>query len=511
MPLKFQDVTRLFLGLFLFHICAPSPHAAAQDYAPTQVTGLGELEYLKDKVNLENNPEIVAHELKYLLEQEGYILAAARVVSNNEVSISFGAIKQINVEGFSDNVASRTRQYFRVASTTRPHIDDIDRALALTNDIPGVSATISFKRLDDLGNFEAVVTGTENRQNGQVVVDSTSKSIGDDTRFQIFQNFNSVLTGGDILRLQGSYINSQDNPNSRSVYGSYATPINNYGTYAELSAGDFQTDIPVEGTSRIILTNTGFAILPGSTANYDYEGRSASLTIGHPVLRQHDKAAYVLGSVDWSDDETETVGDTETYTGNGSFFYREEAPDGFTYAVGATLGAGYTDTYHAGDTGNFGYLQGSFGAIKPVEAIAPHTELLFEFMGQLGTKHTPSAKMIGLGSESFLRGYENATFIGASGVIASAEIAHAYYPQNHAVNSVTPFAFFDFGAVQNDSSNATNNGRPKNDSLASAGVGLRMTIFDQANVDGFVGVPLMADATGQTPSPRLYIRLSWGW
>lgn len=138
-----------FSGFFLFHICAPSPHAAAQDYAPTQVIGLGELEYLKDKVNIENNPEIVAHELKYLLEQEGYILAAARVVSNNEVSISFGAIKQINVEGFSDNVASRTRQYFRVASTTRPHIDDIDRALALTNDIPGVSATISFKRLDD--------------------------------------------------------------------------------------------------------------------------------------------------------------------------------------------------------------------------------------------------------------------------------------------------------------------------------------------------------------------------
>lgn len=511
MACKFRDLLFLTLGVLFFYGFSLNSKATAQDFPPIQVTGLGDLEYLQDRINLENHPQVVAHELKYLLEQEGYILATARIVNNAEVAISFGAIKKVNVEGFSNNVAFRARQYFLAASTDRPHIDDIERALALTNDIFGVSATISFKRLDDQGAFEAVVTGIENRQNGQVVVDSTSKSIGDDTRFQIFQNFHSVLTGGDILRLQGSYINSKDNPNSRSVYGSYATPINNYGTYAELSAGDFQTDIPVEGTSKIILTNTGFAILPGSTANYNYEGHSASLTIGHPVLRQHDKAAYVLGSVDWSDDETETVGDTETYTGNASFFYREEAPDGFTYAVGATLGAGYTDTYHAGDTENFVYLQGSFGAIKPVEAIAPHTELLFEFMGQLGTKHTPSAKMIGLGSETFLRGYENATFIGASGVIASAEIAHAYYPQNHAVNSVTPFAFFDFGSVQNDSSNATNDGRPKNDSLASTGVGLRMTIFDQANVDGFVGVPLMADATGQTPSPRLYIRLSRGW
>ncbi len=511
MAFKFQDVLCLYLGLLLFYVCIPNSHAAAQDYVPAKVTGLGELAYLKDKVNLENNPEIVAHELKYLLEQEGYILAVARVVNNNEVSISFGAIKQINVLGFSYNVESRIRQYFLVASTSRPHIDDIERALALTNDIPGLSATISFKRLDDRGNFEAVVTGTEVRQNGQVVVDSTSKSIGDDTRFQIFHNFNSVLTGGDILRLQGSYINSKDNPNSRSVFGSYAMPINNHGTYVELSAGDFQTDILVEGTSKILTTNTGFFILPSSTANYNYEGRSVSLTVGHPVIRQHDKAVYVLGSLDWSDDETETVGDTKTYAANGSLFYREEASDGFTYALGVTLGAGYSDTYHSDDTENFSYLQGSFGIIKPVESIASRTELLFEFIGQLGSKHTPSAKMIGLGSEAFLRGYENATFIGASGVIASVEIARAFSPPNNAVNAVTPFAFFDFGAVRNDSSNATNGGRPKNDSLASTGVGIRMTVFDQANIDGFVGVPLMADTNGETPSPRLYIRLSWGW
>ena len=215
--------------------------------------------------------------------------------------------------------------------------------------------------------------------------------------------------------------------------------------------------------------------------------------------------------MDWSEDETDTVGDTETFTGNGSLFYREEASDGSTYAIGATLGAGHTDAYHTGDSGDFGYLQGSFGAIKPIKAISPHTEAQFELFGQIGTKHTPSSKMIGLGSEAFLRGYENSAYIGASGVRGSAEIAHAFYPNNDTINSTTPFAFLDFGAVRNDESNATNDSRPKSDSLASTGIGVRMTVFDRASVDGFIGFPLMEDAGGNTPSPRLYIRLSWGW
>ena len=504
MASKFRDLLCFSLGILLLYCFSLNSKATAQDFPPIQVTGLGDLEYLQDRINLENHPQVVAHELKYLLEQQGYILAAARVVNNAEVAISFGAIKKVNVEGFSDNVASRARQYFLAASIDRPHIDDIERALALTNDIHGVSATISFKRLDDQGNFEAVLTGIEQRQNGQMIVDSTS-------RLQIFQNFYSVYTGGDILRFQASRISSNGDSNPISIFGSYATPINNRGTYVELSMGDFQTSVTVEGTSTLTTTNAGFIILPGSKARYGYEGRSASLTLGHPVLRQHDKAAYVLGSLDWSDDMTETVGDTETFTINGSVFYREEAASGFTYAVSATLGAGNTDSYFSVDTENFTYLQGSFGAIKPVKSLSPRTELLFEILAQIGSKHTPTSKMVGLGSEAFLRGYENSTFLGTSGVIASVEIAHAFYPVNEAINSITPFAFFDIGTVQNDRAKATLFNRPEGDSLASAGVGFRMRAFDQTSVNGFLGIPLMADASGETPSPRLYVNLSWGW
>lgn len=481
------------------------------DHRPVKIIGLDAEKHLADKINLKNVPEIVAHELKYLLEKEGYILATPKITGEQEITVSYGAIKNVAISGFSENVTAKIEAYFSQASTEKPRIGDIDTALALINDMPGVVATVAFKKLDDNGNFEAVVTGVEQRQSGQVVYDNTSRTIGRDNRFQLFQNFNSVFTGGDLIRLQGSFVDAEDSPNQRSVFGSYTYPLTLSGTYVEVSAGDFQTEVPVEGSSSVVTTNTGFSILPGAVSRHDFEGQSASVTVGHPFIRTHGQAAYVLGSLDWSDDETETVGDTENISGDVSVFYRHERSDGKSYAVGTTLGVGHTDSYNTGDTGNFGYLQGSLGAIAPVEAIAPHTEVRFELFVQLGTKDTPSAKMMGLGSEEFLRGYENSTFVGTSGVRGSFEIAHAFYPANSIANAVTPYAFLDAGAVKNDSAKATSTSRPKSDTLASTGVGVRMALFDRASVEGFVGLPLLENATGKTPAPRVYMRLSWGW
>ena len=438
-------------------------------------------------------------------------MAVTKITNKGEIVVFYGAIKEVSVVGFSEKVTVRIRQYFSSIATEKPNIKSIDRALALVNDIPGVAATVAFRKIDGDGNFEAVITGIEERQSGQVYVDSVARMPGGDTRYQIFQNFHSVFTGGDLVRLQGSFVDAENSPNQRSIYGSYTYPLTVSGTYLEFSAGDFQTEVPIEGTSTIITTNTGFSILPGVSTRHGFEGQSASLTIGHPFIRTHDKAAYVLGSIDWSDDETGAVGDTETISGDVSVFYREENANGQSYAVGATLGMGHADSFHSGDTGDFGYLQGSLGVIVPLEEIAPHTEFRFELFGQIATADTPSSKLIGLGSEEFLRGYENSTFLGSTGLSGSLEIAHSFYPVNKTINVITPFAFFDFGTVRNDSSKATSISRPKSDSLASAGIGLRMSLFDRASVEGFVGQPLMEDATGKTPSPRLYMRLGWGW
>ena len=314
-----------------------------------------------------------------------------------------------------------------------------------------------------------------------------------------------------MIRLQGAFVDVDNKADQRSVYGSYMFPIGSLGTFAEVSAGDFQTEVSIEGTSSVITTNTGFAILPASSTKHDYEGQSVSFTVGHPILRSHGKARYILASVDWSDDETDTVGDTEHLSGDLSLFHRQEQPSGQSYAVAVTVGGGHTDSFHSEDSGDFGYLQGSFGTIQPLTTVAPQTELRVELYGQFGTNKTPSSKLIGLGSEEFLRGYENGTFVGETGARGSVEVAHSFYFQRQIANQITPLAFIDVGAVKNDASNATSIRRPKSDVLASAGLGLRANIGYGANVEGFVGFPLMEDASGNTPAPRVYIRLAWGW
>ena len=97
--------------------------------------------------------------------------------------------------------------------------------------------------------------------------------------------------------------------------------------------------------------------------------------------------------------------------------------------MGVTVGGGHTDSFHSEDSGDFGYLQGSFGTIQPLTAVAPQTELRVELFGQLGTNKTPSSKLIGLGSEQFLRGYENGAFVGETGARGSVEVAHSFYFQ----------------------------------------------------------------------------------
>ena len=508
--MRLKSNNRVAVLAFVLSLMVTLPSAAAPRSA-VEVNGLGELDNLLEQIDTDQDIKQVAHELHYLLEQQGYILSFPKVVNEKTVEVSFGQIRRVTVEGFSQNTSDKIRDYFAANISDKPHISEIDRALALVNDIPGVLATVAFRKHGDDGNYEAVITGTESRQSGQVSVDTVSRTVSGDTRFQIFQNFNSVFQGGDLIRLQGAFVDVDDKADQRSVYGSYMLPIGSLGTFAEVSAGDCQTEVSIEGTSSVITTNTGFAILPASSTKHDYEGQSVSFTVGHPILRSHGKARYILASVDWSDDETDTVGDTEHLSGDLSLFHRQEQPSGQSYAVAVTVGGGHTDSFHSEDSGDFGYLQGSFGTIQPLTTVAPQTELRVELYGQFGTNKTPSSKLIGLGSEEFLRGYENGTFVGETGARGSVEVEHSFYFQLQIANQITPLAFIDVGAVKNDASNATSISRPKSDVLASAGLGLRANIGYGANVEGFVGFPLMEDASGNTPAPRVYIRLAWGW
>lgn len=493
-----------------FSILVPTQAIAGSDIKITGLDGIDTLSDISEQIDTNQSSEIVAHELHYLLEQQGYILASPTVLSEDEVQVRFGKILKVSVSGFSKKTTEKIEDYFQPTLIGVPNIKKIDRALALTNDMAGVSATVAFAKLSNLGEYEAVVSGVESTQSGVIALDTVSRKFFDDKRVLLQQNFSSVFQGGDLVRLQGSFVDPKASPNSQSVYGSYLFPISNQGAYVELSAGDFQTELAVEGRSTGIQTSGGFIILPGSSTNRNFEGQSASATFGYPLERLHGRATYLIGSIDWSDDETQSVGDTETTSIDLSLFSRHDKTDGQSVAYGLTIGAGDTDSYVNRESGTFQYLQGSFGLIQPISGIAENTELRFELFGQISSDKTAGSKLIGLGSEQSLRGYSNAIYTGQTGVWGSIEIARSVAVDSDWTSQITPLAFLDFGEVRNSANNVTSS-RPKSEQLASVGAGLRMNLSTSGQLEGFVGVPLLEDGSGKVPDPRVYLRLSWGW
>lgn len=435
----------LLMGVFGITLLGANPCYVGDALAATnnqnekvEVIGLDIVLDIEGRIDLQKEVELVAHELLYILEQDGYFLAHVYESGERKVQVNLGRIERVTIADFSEKSKVAINSILNAVLSDNPRLNEMDRALALINDLHGVSATISFERIDDEGAYELIIAGHEIRQNGQVSIDSVSRSPTGDIRYQLYQAFNGVLAGGDQLRLQGSFVDAEDSPNQRSVYGSYQVSVGAHGTYIEMSAGDFKTEVPLEGTSTVVVTNAGFSILPGSSTRHDFEGQSAGITLGHPIVRTHDKATYIIGSLDWSDDETDTVGDTENISGDLSLFHRIENSVGQSYAYGVTVGIGDAESLHEGDSGNFHYLQGSFGSIQPVKALSEHTEFGIEFFAQTASSKTPSSKLLGLGSSEFLRGYENSTFLGATGIKGSIELAHTYYYDRGFLNQVTP-------------------------------------------------------------------------
>jgi len=127
---------------------------------------------------------------------------------------------------------------------------------------------------------------------------------------------------------------------------------------------------------------------------------------------------------------------------------------------------------------------------------------------QVGGSSTPHTHHFSLGGSDYLRGYQSSEFMGDSGIKALFEIGQLHVEPTEGFSQLTPYAFFDIGYVSNR--NISSVSRPKNDSIASIGIGSRLSAYG-FYIDGSVGVPLLEGRNGKTPSPAAYLRITKGW
>lgn len=495
--------------IFSFLLLLSSPLSYAQD--TYSINGIDEKLFNTLNVDLDQPLTVVIQQMVHQLEQQGYFLAVVSAGTDNTIRVDLGSIEKIDFYGLSSKVQERARGYLAAAMSSTPELVHFDHALALINDMPGISVSMAFEINPATANYTLVISGEESMQFGGVTIDSSPRNLAEQNRVSLQQNFFNLFTGGDIIRLQGGYVAGDGLPSQRSLYLDYQLPIGNSGLYAEVSIGDVDTQTALTAPSSLsFVTGNGFVLTPGATTRQDFEGQFASVALGYPLSHHHDGAIYIVGNIDVTSDSTDDVGDTDIIFTEFNLLKTYYSPDGWSYVASITAGGGDVDSYLNQYDGHFTRGQFHLGFISPFELVSYETELRLELTGQLGSSDTPNALLLALGEEQFLRGYESSTFSGTDGLIGTAELAYPFYIEGSLVRQITSFVFLDAGTVTNPDRWVSPR-RPKKDSLISVGFGADISLSNRFRIYGYIGAPLSEDYSGSTPDPRGYLRLDWSW
>jgi hemolysin activation/secretion protein len=492
----------LSITIITFFVLLISPPAFASD----------EFERLINKASLDADANLAqqAAQLTHYLEQNGYILATAEITKDGKLVVHSGHVTNIVITGLSAANEEHARSIIENAISEKTTEETLDRALSLVNDMPGVSATFAIER-DKERQYEIYVSGEQILQNGRISLENTPRKIGKESKVNLSQNFNGLITGGDILRLQAVWAGGVSEPDQTSVLGSYQIPVASDGAYLEFGAGDYRTETEVHSRNQSYRTGFGSTISPGTVTSSDFEGQSLYVTAGYPLLRRHDKAFYLIGQIDYTDDTTDRIGETTVIHGDVGFYSSFQYPDGQSFHVGGYIGMGHNDSYIQNEDNGYWSAELASAYITPLPSIDPYTELRIEGLGKIAGDDLPNSKLFGLGAEDFLRGYKTSTYVGTSGGLVTTELAHAYYFKNEYLSRVSPYVFLDAGFVRSSSNKSNTTNRPDSKGLASMGIGSGFVFAHGLSADGFVGVPLIKDSSDNLPGPALFVRLNWSW
>jgi len=190
--------------------------------------------YLATQVSMQDITSI-ADAITKLYRDAGYILSRAIVPAQSgaggvvHLNIVEGYIDEVRIDGASSQAVQR-----RLAPITRERplrIETLERALALTGDIPGVAIEGSQLEpdLDDLARYRLVVTIGLKRLNGWFYADNRGVGDAGDAQTYISGAANSVLRAGDQLTV--GVFTAVENPDKLLfAEAGYSFPLNASGS-----------------------------------------------------------------------------------------------------------------------------------------------------------------------------------------------------------------------------------------------------------------------------------------
>ena len=450
-------------------------------------------------------PATYAQAIQEIYRQDGYALTEVRFVRMKNkntaiIQVEEGEIGSVRISGLSPKNERLARDYLSHLIGKKPiRNTDMERAIALINDMAGVSVTSHLTFPDPKVHVaELVVTGKEISQQGVLAVDNVPGELGHQTRFNAVQYVNGALLAGDQLKMTGTLVTGHDITPKLVGGAGYRFPINSYGTYGE--------------------THINMTRIPGSA---NYNGVSLAAVAGHPIIRDLHEYMYVIGHIERMTESVNVAGvnnnqvNVARLTGLYNFSSSFGAATKFRLTLSAGEAANYYNTQNPSYLlpDHFAHLRGAVGHIHQIDWLVPDAQIRFEAYGQISNQRLPDSESFYLGGEQYLRGYSYATVRADSGYAGTVEIAKTFFLAGDWIKNVTPYAFFDHGRVSNrqDVSTGLIQSRPESRALNSFGAGARAQFAGGVNLTAFLGVPLNRDASSGRLGPMAYFSVSKGW
>lgn len=360
---------------------------------------------------------------------------------------------------------------------------DIDHALLLLSDIPGVVVNATLKPGERVGTSDLMVaTVPAPAVTGSVTLDNYGSRYTGRGRVGGMVSFNNALHHGDVLSLSGM------TSESRGVdYGrmSYETLLNGRGTrlggaYSALSytLGDTLASLKSHGTAEASSLWARHPLARGDFSLY------VQVQYDQMQMRDHIDASAIRTDRSVNNASVSLSGDTRKEFLSGGI--NAWTVSWTTGHVGFDDGAAQlADAATARTQGAFSKWNASFSRLQ---GLSSNNTLYLSLYGQWANNNLDSSKKLGAGGPYTVRAYDMGAISGDSGYLGSVEFRHTMEQRWNGQWEV--LAFIDSAQVEVNKTTwaaGTNSA-----TLSGAGVGFNWSGSDQWYAKAYLATPVGA-------------------
>lgn len=447
----------------------------------------------------------IAERITQRYREDGFFLTRAFIPPQSiatgivRIQVLEGAIVETRVEG-SDHRRSLVDDHLaRVRGEAPVRLETMERSILLIGDIPGLF--VKDARLEEIeratGRFRLTVELGRDRFDGFSSLDNRGDP--DAGRSQLWTSGSLLGVGGLIDRIQVGVFTVPEAPREL-MYGEIkvARLVGSDGAELETRLSASESEPGPDGTE---------------TTGVDSESRRATLTLSIPVYRRRETSYWGRFQLD-----ARMVEDSRSGTPILTDHLRvaRAAVQGTTGVLGGStwsrLEVSLGDTVLGGSgEGTDRSRLGADSAFTKVNLELSHTHALTETIGiygyvagQYADDALLSAEEFAVGGLQVGRGYEYSEISGDHGVSGLVELRYGRSVDLSLLESFQVYSFYDAGAVWNEGEF-----EDPRDTLASAGIGLRLSMPRNLNLELEAARPLTRPTNAEGSRPWLgFVTLS---